>query len=89
VRVGRWVPYESLFEPRCMRLSLTRRRVISLTNLRTVLLGLYPGRGMHHSSDKHLVCGNGMNLHCCEGTTATGDFSMAIMTLDNHYSMLS
>jgi hypothetical protein len=30
-----------------------------------------------------------MNLHCCEGTIVTGDFGMAIITLDNHYFMLS
>jgi hypothetical protein len=44
---------------------------------------------MYHSSDKHLACGDGMDLDCFKVTTITGDFNMTIITLDNHYSVLS
>jgi hypothetical protein len=44
---------------------------------------------MHPSSDKHLACGDGMNLDCCEVTDITGDYGMTIITLDNIYYVLS
>jgi hypothetical protein len=40
---------------------------------RSVLLGLYPRCGMHHSFGKHLACDDGMNLDCCEVMTITSD----------------
>jgi hypothetical protein len=44
---------------------------------------------MHHSPDKYLTCGDGMNLDCCEVTTITSDYSMAIITMYILYSVLS
>jgi hypothetical protein len=44
---------------------------------------------MHPSSDKHLACGDGMNLDYCEVTDITGDYGMTIITLDNIYYVLS
>jgi hypothetical protein len=89
VCVDRRVLYNSLSKPWITRLSLTRRYTIVWTNPRTVLLGLYLGCGMHRSSDKHLACGDEMNLDYCEVTTITGDCDMAIITLGSLYSMLS
>jgi hypothetical protein len=83
------MPYESLSLPWCARLSLIGRHDIAWTKLCTVLLDLYPGCGMHPSSDKHLACGDGMNLDCCEVTDITGDYGMTIITLDNIYYVLS
>jgi hypothetical protein len=70
-------------------MSLTRRHVIAQTNACNILLGPYPGYAMHHSSDKHLACSDGMNLDYCEVMAITGDFNMAIITLDTHYFVLS
>jgi hypothetical protein len=89
VRVGHWRPYESLSELWIVRLSLTGRRAISRTKLCTVLLGLYPGFGMHHSSDKHLACGDGTNLDYCDVMVVTVDYNMAITTLGSLYAALS
>jgi hypothetical protein len=86
---GRWVLYESLSEPWCVCLSLTWRCTIALRNSCAILLGLYPGCGMHHSSDKHLTYIDGRDLDCCEVTAITSDFNMTTITLDNHYYVLS
>jgi hypothetical protein len=89
VHASRWVPYESLYKPWRVRLSLSGRCTIARTNLHTTLLCLYPGHGMHYSSDKHLACGDGTNLDFCEVTAITSDFDVIIITLDSHYSVLS
>jgi hypothetical protein len=81
VRVGRWMPYKSLSELWTTRLSLTRRRAITRTKLRIVLLGLYPSFDMHHGSDKHLACGDRTNLDCCDVMAVAVDYDMAITTL--------
>jgi hypothetical protein len=44
---------------------------------------------MHYSSDNHLACGDGTILDRCEVMANTGDFDMAIITLDSHYFVLS
>jgi hypothetical protein len=72
-----------------MNLSLTGRRAIAWTKLRNVLLGLYPGFGTRHGSDKHLAYGNETNLDCCELMAIIVDYNMAIITLDSLYSGLS
>jgi hypothetical protein len=88
MRTGHWVSYKSLSEPCSVRMSLTGRHAIARTNPCIILLGLYLGRGMHHSSDNHLACGDGTILDCCEVMANIGDFGMAIITLDSHYSVL-
>jgi hypothetical protein len=81
--------YESLFELWITCLSLIGRRAIARTTLHTILLGLYLGFGMHHCSDKHLACGDGMNLGCCEVMVVIVDYGMTIITLDSLYFLLS
>jgi hypothetical protein len=44
---------------------------------------------MHYCSDKHLACGDGTNLVCCEVMTITVDYGLTIITLESHYFMLS
>jgi hypothetical protein len=67
VCVSRWVLYKSLSEPWTVHLSLTGRHATTRTNPHTVLLGLYPGCGMHCISDKYLACSDMMNLiDCCK-----------------------
>jgi hypothetical protein len=44
---------------------------------------------MHHGSDKHLACGDGMHQDCYEVMVITIDYGMAIITLHNLYSVLS
>jgi hypothetical protein len=74
----------------CLSLGLrTKRHTIARRNPRIVLLGLYPGCGMHHASNKHLAYGDGMTLDYCEVMTITGDYDMTIITMDNLYSELS
>jgi hypothetical protein len=72
-----------------VNISLTGRRAIAWTKLRNILLGLYPGFGTRHGSDKHLACGNATNLDCCELMAIIVDYNMAIITLDCLYSGLS
>jgi hypothetical protein len=83
------MPYESMSKLWIARLSLTGRHVIVRTKPHTILFGLYPGRGMHHGSDKHLAYDDGMNLGCCEVMAITVDYRMAIITPNNLYFMLS
>jgi hypothetical protein len=93
VHAGHWVSYESLSEPWCTRLSLTRRCAIAQTMLYTILLDrvadLYLGCDMHYNSNKNLACGNMMNLDYYEVMAITGDFIMSIISLSCHYSMFS
>jgi hypothetical protein len=44
---------------------------------------------MYHGFDKHLSCGDGTNLDCCEVMAITVDYDMIIITLGNLYFMLS
>jgi hypothetical protein len=81
MRIGHWMMYESLSEPWTTCMSLAGRHAFAWTKLCTVLPGLYPGCGMHRSSNKHLACSNGTNLDCCKMMTITGDYDMNIITL--------
>jgi hypothetical protein len=44
---------------------------------------------MPHSTNKHQTYGDETNLDCCEVMTVIGDYDMAIITLDNLYSVWS
>jgi hypothetical protein len=68
---------------------LTDRWAIARTKPHIVLLDIYTGCDMHRSSDKHLACGDRMNLNYGEVTAITGDYDMTIITLYNLYSVLS
>jgi hypothetical protein len=76
-----------------MRLSLTGSLAIARTTLYIILLDqetdYYPSNATYRSSDKNLTCGDGMNLDCYGVMATSGDFSMSIITLGGHYSMLS
>jgi hypothetical protein len=39
--------------------------------------------------NRNLVCGEGTRLNCCDVITTTGDYDMAIITLDRLYFVLS
>jgi hypothetical protein len=71
-----------------MRLSLTERCTISRTKAHIVLFGLYLRFGMHHGPNKHVACGDGMNLDYSEVMAITVDYDMTIITLDIIYSVL-